>query len=184
MALLTQAEGAVLLWIQAHLRHDLLTPLVRAVTFLGNGGWFWIVLAVLLCAFRRTRRAGLAAGTALLLSLLVNNLLLKNMVARIRPYEVIQGLRILIPPPGDLSFPSGHAGASFAAAAAMYPYLKKPWGRWLLVLAGLIALSRLYLGVHYPTDVLAGGLVGAFCAWLAWRLYMSRGAARLRERLE
>lgn len=177
-----QAEGAVLLWIQENLRFDLLTPLVRFITFLGNGGWFWIVLALLLCGFRRTRRAGLAAGAALLLSLLVNNLLLKNLVARVRPYEVIQGLRILIPPPQDFSFPSGHAGASFAAAAAMYPYLRHPYGRGLLILAGLIALSRLYLGVHYPTDVLAGALIGTLLGVAAARL-IGRLRGRFLDRL-
>ena len=161
MEWLLEMEGGILLWIQEVLRADWLTPLVRAVTFLGNGGWFWIAAALILCCWRRTRRAGVTALIALLMSLVVNNLLLKNLVARTRPYELIDSLTILIAAPHDFSFPSGHAGASFAAACAMYPNLPRRWGVCFVLLAALIALSRLYLGVHFPSDVLAGALIGA-----------------------
>ena len=157
---LTRWEGQILLWIQDNLRWEPLDPLVKAITFLGNGGWFWIALAVVLLLFRPTRRAALAAGIGLLLSLIVNNLFLKEWIARIRPYEVTDGLSILVEVQKDFSFPSGHSGASFAAAVAMFPFLPRRWGVALLVLAGLIALSRLYVGVHFPTDVLAGALIG------------------------
>ena len=170
METILQWDGGILLWIQETLRTDWLTPVMKAVTFLGDSGWFWIVLALALCCFRPTRRAGVAAAIALLLSLLVNNICLKPLIDRIRPYELVEGLICRVSPPGDASFPSGHAGASFAAAAAMFPYLRRRWGVCLLVLAGLIALSRLYVGVHFPTDVAAGVLIGLLLGFIASRL--------------
>ena len=170
METILQWDGGILLWIQETLRTDWLTPVMKAVTFLGDSGWFWIVLALALCCFRPTRRAGVAAAIALLLSLLVNNICLKPLIDRIRPYELVEGLICLVSSPGDASFPSGHAGASFAAAAAMFPYLRRRWGVCLLVLAGLIALSRLYVGVHFPTDVAAGVLIGLLLGFIASRL--------------
>ena len=167
MEWLIQAEGGILLWIQENLRSEILTPVMKGITFLGNGGWFWIVLALALVVCPKTRRAGVAAGIALLLSLLVNNVLLKNAVARTRPYELVEGLQILVSRPHDFSFPSGHSGASFAAACAMYPNLPRRWGVTLAVLAALIALSRLYVGVHFPTDVLAGAVIGICLGLLA-----------------
>ena len=179
MEALTQWEGQVLLWIQDNLRWEPLTPLVKAVTFLGNGGWFWIALAVVLLLFRPTRRAALAAGIGLLLSLLVNNLLLKEWIARTLPYVVTVGLTLLVEVQKDFSFPSGHAGASFAAAVAMFPFLPRRWGVLLIVLAVLIALSRLYVGVHFPTDVLAGALIGTVLGLAA-----SAAARRLPQRID
>lgn len=160
-------DAYLLLWIQEHLRMDELTPIMQAVTFLGDGGWFWIFLAIVLLFPKKTRKAGIAAGIALLLSLLVNNIWLKPMIDRVRPYEVIEGLTILIDPPHDASFPSGHTGASFAAAVAMYPFLRKPLHVVLILLAAFIAFTRLYLGVHYPTDVLGGMVIGITLGVLA-----------------
>lgn len=166
-----QWDGGILLWIQDNLRFDWLTPVMKAITFLGDSGWFWIALALVLCCFRSTRRAGIAAGIALLLSLLVNNICLKPLIDRTRPYELIEGLAILVSPPGDASFPSGHSGASFAAATAMFPYLKRRWvAVCLIILAALIALSRLYVGVHFPTDVVAGALIGVVLGLIGSRL--------------
>ena len=170
METILQWDGGILLWIQETLRTDWLTPVMKAVTFLGDSGWFWIVLALALCCFRPTRRAGVAAAIALLLSLLVNNICLKPLIDRIRPYELVEGLICLVSPPGDASFPSGHAGASFAAGAAMVPYLRRRGGVCLLGLAGLNALSRLYVGVHFPTDVAAGVLIGLLLGFIASRL--------------
>ena len=166
-----QWDGGILLWIQDNLRFDWLTPVMKAITFLGDSGWFWIALALVLCCFKSTRRAGIAAGIALLLSLLVNNICLKPLIDRTRPYELMEGLAILVSPPGDASFPSGHSGASFAAATAMFPHLKKRWvAVCLIVLAALIALSRLYVGVHFPTDVAAGALIGVVLGLIGSRL--------------
>ncbi|MCD8073951.1 MAG: phosphatase PAP2 family protein [Lachnospiraceae bacterium] len=153
-------EENILLFIQNNIRNPILDPVFKTITHLGDGGIFWIILTVFLLCFRKTRRAGVYSACALLGSLLVNNLILKNLVNRTRPYEVIDGLVCLVSPAKDASFPSGHTGASFASAVAVYRQLPKRYGVLLLILAVLIAFSRLYVGIHYPTDVLGGLVTG------------------------
>ena len=152
-------DGEILLQIQQHLRTDMLTPLMKFVTFLGNGGWFWILCAVVLLAVPKTRKTGYAAVLSLIFGVIVTNLLLKNIVARPRPFAEIEALIPLIAKPTDFSFPSGHTTASFAVALVMLRMLPKKIGIPAVVLAALVAFSRLYLGVHYPTDVLVAFLV-------------------------
>jgi len=168
-------EGQFLLYVQDHLRTAWLTPVMTFLSFLGNSGLIWIVLGAVLLIFRKTRWAGLCVLLSLLLGFLVNNLLLKNIVARPRPYHAVPGLFPLGALPADWSFPSGHACSSFAAATAMALTFGKK-GAWCFVLAALIALSRIYVGVHYPSDVLAGALVGALTA-----LFVNWGMQRLRR---
>lgn len=163
-------EANIIFWIQNHLRVGFLTPLVQAITSLGNAGLFWILLTACLLLFKKTRRAGLCCALALILDLLVVNIAIKPLVDRIRPYNVIEDIVVLTRLPSDPSFPSGHSAASFAAAWALFRAQKKPLGIPALVLAGLIALSRLYVGVHYPTDVLCGALIGIIVAEIAVRI--------------
>lgn len=165
---------AVLLWIQEFLRADFLTGFWKAVTFLGDGGWFWIALGMGLLALKKTRKAGAAVLLSLALGALVTNVFLKNAVARMRPYDYTAQILALLPPQHDFSFPSGHTCASFAAALACFWLLPRRYGVCALILAALIAFSRLYLGVHFPTDVLAGGLIGAGAAWLSCRMLKRR----------
>lgn len=160
-------DGEILLQIQQHLRTDMLTPLMKFVTFLGNGGWFWILCAVVLLAIPKTRKTGYAAVLSLIFGVIVTNLLLKNIVARPRPFAEIEALIPLIAKPTDFSFPSGHTTASFAVALVMLRVLPKKIGIPAVVLAALVAFSRLYLGVHYPTDVLAGFVVALVGSSLA-----------------
>ncbi|MBQ9064219.1 MAG: phosphatase PAP2 family protein [Blautia sp.] len=153
-------EADMLLFIQEHLRHPALTPVVKAITSLGDMGMFWIILTLVLLCFQKTRTAGLCSMIAMILAYTVNNLILKNVIARIRPYEVIDGLKLLVAKEKDFSFPSGHTGMSFASSVGMYRSLPKKAAVALIILAVLIALSRLYVGVHYPTDVLGGAVLG------------------------
>lgn len=153
-------EATILLWIQQHLRNPILTPFFQFITMLGNAGFIWILTALLLLAFPKTRKTGFLCSVSLLGSLVINNLLLKNLIGRIRPYEMIQNLSILVSAPGDPSFPSGHTASSFAMATVLFLCCPKKYGVPALILAALISFSRLYLGVHYPTDVLFGLLSG------------------------
>lgn len=167
MEFLLQLDGNILLFIQEYIRYGWMEPFWKFITSLGDSGWFWIVLSLLFLIPKKTRKAGIAGILALVIGALITNVTLKNWVARIRPYEVVDGLKLLIERQHDFSFPSGHTCASFAAALAYYRFLPRKWGIASIVLAALIGFSRLYVGVHYPSDVLAGLLVGAFAAWAA-----------------
>lgn len=119
MMILQEVDIDILLWIQEHLRVDVLTPLWKVITFLGNGGWFWIVASVLLICFGKTRKAGITAVLSLALGFLITNLLLKNIVARPRPFDSYAQILPLITKPTDYSFPSGHTCASFACSIGL-----------------------------------------------------------------
>ena len=167
-------EGNILLWIQENLRSAALTPVMEFITHLGDTAFIWIAMAAVFFVFKRTRMTGLQVLAALLGSLLINNLILKNFIARVRPYEVVGGLALLIEKQPDWSFPSGHSASSFAAAPVIF--LNHPRTGWpALVLAALIAFSRLYVGVHYPTDVLFGALSGILIGTAVFRLRARAG---------
>lgn len=164
-------DGAVLLWIQEFVRNDVITPLFAAVTSLGDKGFIWILLSLVLLTSKKTREAGMIGICGLLLSLLVINLTLKNLVSRARPFDVIEGLVPLIKRPEDFSFPSGHSASSFAAAGVFVRRLPSWAGIPLFILAVMISLLRLYVGVHYPTDVMAGIAIGWGLSYLAERIW-------------
>ncbi len=157
-------EPNILLWIQDNLRNDVLTPFFVVITSLGNAGILWILISAGLLIPKKTRKVGILCVAALLFSFLIDNVLLKNLVARTRPYEVIEGLTYLVKKPVDYSFPSGHTGTSFATAVVLFLSFPKKYSFWFPVLAFLIGFSRLYVGVHYPTDVLAGAIIGTLIA--------------------
>ena len=161
---LLELDSNILLWIQDVIRSDILTPIVVFITHLGDKGAIWMVLAIALAIPKKTRRASVLVLMALLVSYMINNVVLKNAVARTRPYEVIDSLQLLIQRQKDFSFPSGHTASSFAAAVVFYRRLPKKYGVLSLVLAVLISLSRLYVGVHYPSDVLCGAISGTVIA--------------------
>lgn len=164
---LLSLDGNILLFLQEYVRNPVLTPILKVITTLGNGGAIWIALTVLLLIIPKTRKVGCMAALALVGTLLINNMLLKNLVARTRPYEVIEGLTYIVRTPVDYSFPSGHAGCSFAVACIMFRRLPGRYGVPALVLAILISLSRLYVGVHYPSDVLFGVISGIAISYMA-----------------
>ena len=167
MEALTLWEHGILLFIQEHIRTPFLDGFMKAVTFLGNGGWFFILLGVLLLFFKRTRRYGAVMLAALAVDFIILNLGLKNLVQRVRPYDQFHDLILIVSRPSDFSFPSGHSGAAFASAFALLfslPRGEKRWGWAMTALAVLIGFSRLYVGVHFPTDVLGGMAVGFFSA--------------------
>jgi len=160
-------ESNILLLIQEVIRNPVFTPFFIWITKLGDKGMIWILLALLLQIPQKTRKTGYMLFVALIGSLLINNMLLKNLVGRARPYTVIKGLIPLIKGPVDYSFPSGHTGSSFAAAWVLYRKLPKKYGILAVVLASLIAISRLYVGVHYPSDILFGMISGIGISYIA-----------------
>ncbi len=173
-------EATILLWIQNHLRSDFLTPVMSGISTLGHGSiWVLLTLILLLGAgitHSRNKKTGstdnpflapaLACLLAMVFSLLFCNGLIKPIAARTRPFNAISGLTVLGEIPTDYSFPSGHTSFSFACAAAFFLTVPKKY-RWTgvlaLIFAALVGFSRLYLGAHYPTDVLVGLVLGCLC---------------------
>lgn len=153
-------EQRTLLWLQERLRRSWLTVAMKIATFLGNGGILWLTACACLLLRQQTRRAALTALLSLVFSALVCNAFLKNLVERARPFNKIPGLQFLIRKPHDFSFPSGHTSSSFAAATVFLALLPMWAGVTALLIAMTIAFSRMYLGVHYPSDVFCGMLLG------------------------
>lgn len=133
------------------------------VSALGNASWFWIVLGVCLLLFwKKNRKIGFTVLLSLVIDALITNIWLKNWIMRDRPCWVNSEVLLLVDNPADYSFPSGHSAASFAAATALFCYNKK-LGICAYILAFMIAFSRLYLYVHFPTDVGVGAVIGIVC---------------------
>lgn len=164
---LVQMDGNILIWIQEHIRQEWLNPIVEFITNLGDNGLIWIVLLVMMLFFKKYRNTGWTGLIALLIGFLITNVLLKNLVARTRPFVTFQELTFLGNMPHDWSFPSGHSTSSIAVSFVMFLKLPKKAGILALILGICITLSRLYVGVHYPTDVICGTLIGIFAAWAA-----------------
>jgi len=155
------AGGEAVIWISA------------GITHLGTRGAIWVLLALACAIWGRglTRRTGFALGATLLAHLLLLELLIKGLVARTRPWKAL-GVPLLdtLVNPYSYSFPSGHTASAFACAWVLgvrFPRYRIP----LLGLAGLIGLSRVHLGAHYPSDVLAGAVVGVGLGYAVARAF-------------
>lgn len=168
---LIEIDGKILLWIQEHLRAEWLNPIVKGITYLGEMGGMWALLCLALLIIPKTRRLGIVCSCSLALTFLIDNVLLKNLIARTRPYEVVEHLQRIVGKQSDFSFPSGHSGASFAVATVLLKETPKRYGVPAIILAALISLSRLYVGVHYPTDVAVGILMGTLFGLLCCSIY-------------
>ena len=144
-----------------------LDTFMTSITKLGDAGIVWIILTVILLLIPKTRKSGLYMAVALIADLIICNVILKPIVARIRPYSINQTVQLLVTPLKDYSFPSGHTAASFASVSALYFAGRKRMAAGALIVSVLIAFSRMYLYVHYPTDVLGGLIIGLLCGWIA-----------------
>lgn len=168
-------DQAVMGFVQTHCHNQLADAVFPVITYLGEGGVLWIILALALLIFGREsgRKTGVLMLFAMLAGLLIGELALKNIVCRPRPFVEFPDYAkalippALIPPPSGYSFPSGHSCSSFAAGTVIFirsRHTCRRFGLLALILAGLIAFSRVFLFVHYPTDVLCGAALGVICA--------------------
>ena len=168
----------ILNWIQQNMQSTFLDFIMPFITILGDAGIFWIACAVILMFIPKYRKAGFSMGLALIFGVVVCNMILKPLVGRIRPYNynldvlklqwqdfLVHG-KLLVETPHDFSFPSGHTIASFEASVELYKNDKR-LGIPAMILAVLIAFSRMYLYVHYPTDVIASVILGTIFALIA-----------------
>ncbi len=163
-------EIPILDFISEHLKCGFLDTVLPYITRLADSGIFWIILAVVLLFFKKTRKAGFMMGLALIMGLVVGNLTLKPLIARMRPYDYNPDVVLLINKLSDYSFPSGHTLASFEGAGVLMLTHRKTFGYPALVLAIIIAFSRMYLYVHYPSDVLVGLILGLLFAFASYKI--------------
>ena len=165
----TNMDFSILYAIQ-NMRSSVLDSLILALTsIMGSCGQIWLIVGAVLCIFRKTRRCGAAVLISYVLVFPVGQLVLKDLIARVRPCQLDQVVQLLVERPTSYSCPSTHTAWAFAAAAAMLAYFRKT-GVCVMIVAALIGFSRLYLFVHFPTDVLLGTVLGVVLAFIAVKL--------------
>lgn len=170
--MLLQIQEAELNFLFAlqNLHCNWLDPIMIFFTQLGDNGIVWIVIALLCICFKKSRRCGILMGVTMLFCLALGNGVIKNLVARPRPFQVLENLEILIiPQPSEYSFPSGHTMHGMAAAVTIFLHNRKA-GAAALLGAVVIAFSRMYLFVHFPTDILGGAVIGTLAAFMIYVL--------------
>lgn len=172
-----QNFGAEILdFINNNLHSPIIDKLMVTITSLGNGGLIWILVSLILICIPKYRKVGIMAICALILTTIIGEGLLKNLVKRPRPFTSLSDIELLISAPTSYSFPSGHTGSSFAVAGILGSQIKKS-RFYVFALAILIAFSRMYLYVHYPGDIIAGMMLGLFSAQIV--LYIFKSGKRL-----
>lgn len=166
MDAIIQVDNAILDFLQS-IHNSILNAFFGFYTTLGDSGLIWIVLSFLLLIFPKTRKAGLCSLFAMAFAYLFGEVFLKNLICRPRPfYQEGAVYESIIKLPSGYSFPSGHSASSFAAAASISLVIRKKHITIMLIIAAsLMAFSRIYLYVHYPTDILAGALLGIILAF-------------------
>ncbi|MBO4321447.1 MAG: phosphatase PAP2 family protein [Clostridia bacterium] len=175
MEVIYRIDYAVLNWIQNNIACAPFDAFFRLITHLGDGGVFCLLLTAVMLCFRKTRKMGFVMAVSILIGTLTCNVILKNAVARVRPYDnyPYDPLRTgdmiskLIKLPKDWSFPSGHSTVAVETAVSVF-FFRKKWGVFAIAVALIVAFSRLYLYVHYFTDVLCGIAIGVLSAVAAY----------------
>lgn len=161
--LIQNMDNFILLFIKNSMHFYIMDKIMIVITTLGNGGAIWIAVGLLLAISKKYRNIGIMVLLSLVVSAILGDCIIKNLVQRLRPCAHISQSKLLVTKPLSYSFPSGHATAAFAAAGILAKYLKK-YAIGCYVLASLVAFSRLYVYVHYPSDVLAGIILGTVCS--------------------
>ena len=143
--------------------------LMMVFTYAGEYGALWAVISIALMITKKYRRLGATLAVGLIACVVIGNIILKPLVARDRPFITDPSIMIMIPPPSDASFPSGHTFSSFCSASVLAMHGRK-WGISAFAIAFLIAFSRLYFNVHFPTDVLCGAVLGIVTGVTVYRI--------------
>lgn len=154
-----QLDELILFYIQEHIKSPMLDRSMVFITSLGDAGLIWFAIALLLLLIKRYQKCGISLICAVSFAMLLGDRIIKPLVGRPRPFHRFPELMPLIPKPGSYSFPSGHTMTAFAAATVLY-YYDRRLGMAGYILSFLIAFSRVYLMVHYPSDILGGILFG------------------------
>lgn len=165
-------DFSILEFIREHLSCGFMDVLMKIFTYSGNGGAVWIALTLILLFTRKYRRLGIAMAIGLVTCLVLGNLIMKNLIARDRPFIVRPDILLAISPPSGYSFPSGHTFSSFISATILARHSRRA-AAIAIPSALLIAFSRLYFLVHYPTDVLFGAVLGIIAGLVIYKLVMT-----------
>lgn len=167
---LQNIDLALLKFIHDNLRNSILDRVIPLITYLGNGGIIWIIISIILITTKKYRRVGFMCALAIILNSIIGEGILKHTFQRQRPFMEVPNISLLIPKPSSYSFPSGHTSTAFAAAAIIASQLKN-YKVLVIAMAASIAFSRLYLFVHYPSDILAGIITGLISAKIVLKFY-------------
>ncbi len=183
--LLRKLDWNILYFFQNYIRNPILDIIVPFYTTLGEWAICWIVIGLIMLPFKKYRKCGFLVLVSLLVGLLICNIALKNLVARDRPCylidkEIWENTIKLVGNPSEYSFPSGHSVSSMSAALMIY-FNHKKLGIAALVAAVLMGLSRLYVFVHFPTDVFGGFIIGAAISVGVWLVYKKIESKRSTE---
>lgn len=173
MNFINNFDSQAMLWVQDNIRMPLLSGIFVPLTRLGNAGVLFIAVALILLCFKKTRTSGVLMLISMAVCYIFNDLIIKRIIERPRPFNSVVGLVPLVSPPKSFSFPSGHTASAFAAMVSLF-FTKRKFAFAGLVVAFLMGCSRVYVGVHYPTDVIVGALVGALTAGMVGMLYKNR----------
>ena len=168
LSIIQEIDIYILDFIQNYLHSPIVDKIMIYITMIGDRGLVWIIISLWLMAYRKYRKIGIMTLSAVLLSVLFGDVILKNIIQRERPFVYNDTIKLLIPPPSSYSFPSGPTATSFAAAGILVEVFRK-YKSLIFTFAALIAFSRLYLYVHYPTDILGGIILGLICANMVYK---------------
>lgn len=173
LQMLERIDFNILIFIHNTTPNIIFDKVMLCITLLGNMGMVWIIISILLVLNRKYRYVGIMCMASLILAAILGEGILKNIIQRPRPFSQVPAVSILITKPMSYSFPSGHTASSFAVAGIISNTLRK-YKIYAILLATLIAFSRLYLFVHYPSDILAGILLGVMCSRIVLKVYGNR----------
>lgn len=176
-------DWIILEWIEKYIKSDFLDGVIPVVTGLGDSGLIWIIFGLILVLNKKYRRQGFLVWIGLLLGVVFGNVIIKNLVARPRPFVVDPSIQLLIEKPSEFSFPSGHTLSS-TIAATILTMTNKKFGIIAIPIAIAIAFSRLYLQVHYPTDILGGVVLGLIIGCLTYKIGMKIKLTNIKKTID
>ncbi len=169
-------DDSIILFIN-EIRGGLFTDsIMKFISFLGNGGWFYILIGLIMILFIKRNpnigKWGIILLVSLAISAIIVNIGIKPYFARIRPFDRLM-LDIIINKPSDYSFPSGHTTAAFGAAV-VFLYMNKKIGFFMIIFAILMGISRMYLLVHFPSDVICGAIIGSITSIIVCKIFRKK----------
>ena len=168
--IIQELDWNILYFIHNNLVNTVNDKIMLFFTSLGNMGAVWILLTLIFILNKKYRKLGLMLLIALILELIVGNIILKNIFQRPRPCWIDHSIKLIVNRPRDFSFPSAHAFSSFICASIIAKYNRK-WGLLAILLAFLVSFSRLYIFVHFPSDVIVGSILGVVFGFLIYHIF-------------